>query len=62
MCRFWYDILKVKYSNIKLCFTDTDSFLYWVETVDLLKDYQDMASHFDSDTSNYPTVTEPLAD
>ena len=25
MYRFWYDVLKVKYSYIKLCFTDTDS-------------------------------------
>ena len=30
MYRFWYDVLKVKYSNIKLCFTDTDSLLYWL--------------------------------
>ena len=51
--RFWYDVLKVKYSNIKLCFTDTDSLLYWVETPDLHKDFKDMGRHFD--TSNYPT-------
>ena len=59
MYRFWYDVLKVKYSNIKLCFTDTDSLLYWVETVDLHKDFQDTASNFD--TCNYPTE-HPLFD
>ena len=52
MYRFWYDVLKVKYDNIKLCFTDTDSFLFHAETPDLYKDIHDMRRHFD--TSNYP--------
>lgn len=52
MYRFWYDTLKKKYDNLKLCFTDTDSFLFWAETPDLYKDIESMKSHFD--TSNYP--------
>ena len=52
MYRFWYQTLKVKYDNVKLCFTDTDSFLFWVETPDFYKDIESMKDQFD--TSNYP--------
>ena len=42
-----------RYSNrLKLCFTDTDSLLYEIETLDIYKDMLDNKS--DYDFSNYP--------
>ena len=39
MYDFWYDYLKLKYdSNIGLCYMDTDSFIFHVETEDFYKD------------------------
>ena len=36
MYEFWYDYLKPKYdNNLGLCYMDTDSFLFHVETEDL---------------------------
>ena len=36
MYKFWYDYLKPKYGEkIKLCYTDTDSFIIHVKTEDL---------------------------
>lgn len=54
MYEFHYDIMKQKYgSKATLCFTDTDSLLYHVETEDI---YKDMAQTPDLyDTSDYPT-------
>ena len=35
MCEFWYDYLKRKYGvKIKLCYINTDSFGFYVETDD----------------------------
>jgi hypothetical protein len=53
MFEFHYDIIKPQYGDrAKLCFTDTDSFLYSIETDDV---YRDMAQkrHL-YDTSDYP--------
>lgn len=52
----WYS-LKAQYGDkIKLCYSDTDSFLYHVETADALADFAAMP---DADTSNL-APTHPL--
>ena len=39
MYEFWYDYMKPKYSdNVKLCYTDTDSFIINMKTKDFYKD------------------------
>ena len=39
MYEFWYDYMKPKYSdNVKLCYTDTDSFIINIKTKDFCKD------------------------
>ena len=49
---FWYDYMKPKYDNkVKLCYTDTDSFIINIKTNDF---YEDIASDVENrfDTSN----------
>ena len=42
MYEFWYDYLKPKYGkNIKLCYTDTNSFIFFVKTDNFYKDISD---------------------
>ena len=54
MYRFHYDGLLPKYGDsLKLCYTDTDSFIFLVETEDLHADMTSMSEWFD--TSNFPT-------
>ena len=53
MYEFWYDYLKPKKygEKVKLCFMDTDSFIYHVKTEDIHKDIaEDVETRFD--TSN----------
>ena len=54
MYEFHYGYMKPKYGErMKLLFTDTDSFMYLIETEDFYKDIlQDVREWFD--TSNYP--------
>ena len=50
---FWYDYIKQKYrNNVKLCYTDTDGFIFNVKTEDF---YEDIANDVEKrfDTSNY---------
>ena len=57
--KFWYDYMKPKYNdNVKLCYTDTDSFIINIKTNDF---YEDIASDVENrfDTSNYE-VKRPL--
>ena len=57
--KFWYDYMKPKYSdNVKLCYTDTDSFIINMKTKDF---YKDIAYNVEDrfDTSNYE-VYRPL--
>ena len=59
MYKFWYDYMKPKYGNkVKLCYTDTDSFIINIKTNDF---YEDIASGVENrfDTSNYE-VKRPL--
>ena len=59
MYEFWYDYMKPKYGNkVKLCYTDTDSFIINIKTNDF---YEDIASDVENrfDTSNYE-VDRPL--
>ena len=38
MYEFWYDYMKPKYGNkVKLCYTDTDSFITNIKTNDFYK-------------------------
>ena len=50
MQEFWYDYLKPKYdNNIGLCYMDTDSFIFHVETEDFYKDISnDVDNRFDT--------------
>ena len=53
MYEFCYDYMKPKYNdNVKLCYTDTDSFIINIKTNDF---YEDIASNVENrfDTSNY---------
>ena len=59
MYEFWYDYMKPKYNdNVKLCYTDTDSFIINIKTNNF---YEDIASDVENrfDTSNYE-VKRPL--
>ena len=38
MYEFWYDYMKPKYNNVKLCYMDTDSFVMNIKTKDFYKD------------------------
>ena len=53
MYEFWYDYMKPKYGDdVKLCYTDTDSFIINIKAKDF---YKDIADGVDKkfDTSNY---------
>ena len=52
MYKFWYDYLKCKYGDrVKLCYTDTDSFIIYVKTEDFFEGISnDVEKWFD--TSN----------
>ena len=59
MCEFWYDYMKPKYNDtVKLCYTDTDSFIINIKTNDF---YEYITSDVENrfDTSNYE-VKRPL--
>ena len=59
MHKFWYDYMKPEYAdNVKLCYMDTDSFIFYFKTEDFYKDIAyDVKKRFD--TSNYE-VDRPL--
>ena len=59
MYEFWYEYMKPKYgNNVKLCYTDTDSFIINIKTNYFYEDNaSDVKSRFD--TSNYE-VNRPL--
>ena len=45
---FWYDVLKRRYSgDIKLLLSDTDSFIYSVNTDDSYRDLYELSDHID---------------
>ena len=48
MYQFDYDVMKKKYDDkIKLLYTDTDSFIFHIETEYLYKVFDDMKEHMD---------------
>ena len=53
MYKFWYDYISPKYGDrVKLCYTDTDSFIINIKTEDFFEDISnDVKKWFD--TSNY---------
>ena len=53
MYAFWYDYVKPKYGEkSKLCYMDRDSFIVYIKTDDIYKDFvEDIETRFD--TSNY---------
>ena len=50
MYKFWYDYLKSKYGDrVKLCYTDTDSFIIHIKTEDFFEDISnDVEKWFDT--------------
>ena len=58
MCKFHYEEILSKYeSRAKLAYTDTDSFIYHIQTPDM---YKDVADNLDAyDRFDYP-VDQPL--
>ena len=48
--QFWYDYVKPKYGdNVKLCYMDTDSFIFYVKTKDFYEDIaNDVEERFDT--------------
>ena len=53
MCQLYYDVLKKKYNeNIKLKYTDTDSYVVQTMTDDVYKDFNEIKQHMDF--SDYP--------
>eukprot|EP00438_Fugacium_kawagutii_P002275 Skav227368 [mRNA] locus=scaffold2373:95507:96952:+ [translate_table: standard] len=57
MYSFFYDVLKVKYGkNIKLIYTDTDSYVLQTYTDDIFEDFKELREHMDfsSYDKNHP--------
>ncbi|RWS22921.1 hypothetical protein B4U80_03200 [Leptotrombidium deliense] len=52
MYDFHYNVMKKNFEDIKLCYTDTDSFVYHIKTENIYKDINEMKHYFD--TSDYP--------
>ncbi|CAP20865.2 Protein CBG24201 [Caenorhabditis briggsae] len=53
MYEFHYDVMLPKYSsNLRLCYQDTDSYIYEIKTDDVYEDMLAMKEHFDF--SDYP--------
>ena len=50
MYEFWYDYFKPKYGDrVKLCYTDTDSFIIYIKTEDFFEDISnDVEKWFDT--------------
>ena len=47
MYKFWYDYIKPKYDdNVKLCYMDTDRFIFHVKTEEF---YEDIANDVEKD-------------
>ena len=61
MYEFWYDYLKPKYEDkVKLCYTDTNSFIIHIITEDSFEDISNDVEKW-YDTSNYDeNDTRPL--
>ena len=48
MNNFWYDVLKARYEDqIKLSLSDTDSFIYAVNTEDAYHDFYNLREYMD---------------
>ena len=59
MYQFYYDVLKTKYENkIKMVYTDTDSYVLYVETEDLYDDFKELNEYMDF--SDYDKKTQKL--
>ena len=57
MCEFHYDYIKIKYEkNLKLLFTDTDSFMHEIKTDDVYEDFSSGKEVFYF--SNYSTKSK----
>ena len=53
MYHFYYDVLKKKYGDkVRLLYTDTDSFIIYIETEDIYVDLKKLNEYFDF--SDYP--------
>ena len=54
MYEFHYERMMKKYSNINLCFTDTDSLPYEIETLDIYRDMYEAKDDFSEYPNTYP--------
>ena len=49
MYEFWYDYMKPKYNNVKLCYMNTDSFIMNIKTNNFYEDIaNDVENRFDT--------------
>ena len=49
MYKFWYDYVKSKFGETRLCYTDTDSFILHLKTDGIYKDIaEDVETRFDT--------------
>ena len=52
MYKFYYDVMKPKYGdNIKIVFTDTDSYVFHTKTVDIYEDLNTIKKEIDFSVS-----------
>ena len=53
MYEFWYNYISPKYGDkVKICYTDTDSFIIYIKTEDFFEDISNYVERW-FDTSNY---------
>ena len=61
MYDFWYGYLKPMYkNNIKLCYMDTDSFIFHVKTDDFYKDISDTLDKWFDTSKNDKKLDRPI--
>ena len=57
--QFYYDVITNKYEDkAKLLYTDTDSFIFHIETYDLYNDFKDIDTHMDFKRINFSAAED----
>ena len=61
MYEFWYNYFKVKYKdNVKLCYMDTNSFIFYVETEDFYTDIADDIDKWYDTSASSKDINNPI--